>query len=117
MAKQFTQLRYIGESTENINFADTNNNTSNWSDNIIDKKYVTQLGIYALPGTSFLLNQANQPNGEQLIINNTGIFQIDVEERPITSLRIHKNSYKKLTEGLGHYIIIDIVYEGGVQNG
>jgi hypothetical protein len=56
MAKQFTQLRYVGANTENISFVDTNSNTSNWSNNIIDKKYVTQLGIYALPGTTFLLN-------------------------------------------------------------
>lgn len=117
MAKQFTQLRYVGEAGENLTFLGDKNEQLDWSNNIINEKYVTQLGIYALPGTEFLLNQAKQPHGEQLVINNTGIFQIDVEDRPITSLRIGKDSYEKLQKETGHYIIIDVVYEGGVLNG
>ena len=112
MTRQFTQLRYIGANSEAISFE----SGSEWSNNLIDGKYVVQLGIYALPGTKFLLNQDNKLMGENLVINNTGIFQIDIEDRPITSLRLNKNSYENLSENSGHVIIIDLLYEGGVIN-
>lgn len=110
MAIQFTQLRYPNDDA--ISF-DINNI---WSNNLIEGKSVIQLGIYALPGTTFLINQDNKVRGEGLIINGTGIFQINTKEKPITSLRLNKNSYNNATTN-NHFIIIDLIYEGGINDG
>lgn len=103
MAIQFTQLRYPGNNTPTFE--------NGWSNNLIMDKNVISLGIYALPGTEFLINQDNKVKGESLKINGTGIFQINLEDRPITSLRIKENSYNNIGE---HFIIIDLTYEGGL---
>lgn len=103
MAIQLTQLRYPGSTAPTFE--------DNWSNNLIEGKSVISLGIYALPGTQFLINQRNVIRGESLVINGTGIFQINVEDRPITSLRLKKESYENIGE---HFIIIDLVYEGGL---
>ena len=111
MAKQIKQLRLIGNiDTDSITFDED----AIWSNNLIAGKYVVQLGIYALPGTQFLLNQDDEIDGEDLQINNMGIFQVDVEERPITSLKLKRASYDKLRSMGNHMIVIDYIYEGGL---
>ena len=103
MAIQFTQLRYPSNNAPIFE--------NGWSNNLIAGKNVIQLGIYALPGTEFLVNQDNKVKGESLKINGTGIFQINVEDRPITSLKLKESSYININE---HFIIIDLIYEGGL---
>lgn len=82
--------------------------TSGWSENLIAGKKVTELGIYALPGTKFAVNQKG--NDENLIINGSGIFNLTFGDRPITELYLSEDSYN-LCKNSSHFIVIDLIYE------
>ena len=43
------------------------------------------------------------------MINGHGVFSIDLEERPITSISLHKESYNNVKNN-NHFIIIDLLY-------
>ena len=107
MASKIKQIRYPGQELEF---------NEGWSENIIaNLGSVTQLGIYALPGTRFKINQANSDSVEELIINGSGIFSINLEDRPITSISLAKASFDNIIPlGKKHFIIIDLIYEGGL---
>ena len=108
MASKIKQIRYSGQ--EELKF-----NEGGWSENIIAKLgSVTQLGIYALPGTRFKINQANSDSVEELIINSSGIFSINLEDRPITSISLAEASFDNIKQLGEHFIIIDLIYEGGL---
>jgi hypothetical protein len=52
-----------------------------------------------------------------LVINGSGLFSIDIQDRPIRLLQIAKASTDKITNNNSHFIIIDMVYEeGGIIN-
>ena len=105
MASKIKQICYPGQE---LKF------NEGWSENIITNLgSVTQLGIYALPGTRFKINQANSGSAEELIINGSGIFSINLEDRPITSISLAEESYNNIKSGQ-HFIIIDLIYEGGL---
>lgn len=109
MANKITQIRYTGDiEVDNLQF------DNGWSNNIIEGlDNVTQLGIYALPGTRFKINQKNSDTVQDLIINGFGIFSINLKDRAIKNLNLSENSYNKIKDG-SHFIIIDLVYEGGL---
>ena len=66
---------------------------------------IVSLGIQALPGTAIYINGGTEP----LIIGNSGIYQIDVEdELTINTLRADLDSY---ADFLNAGIIFDIIYE------
>lgn len=75
---------------------------------LLDNIYAVSLGIHALPGTTFKINQIDfEASTIPLIIGPTGNFSIECEEYPITSMKlieIVNDSYP---------IIIDIIYEEG----
>ena len=69
--------------------------------NIVQGMTVLSLGIHALPGTRFQLNQG------RIIMNNLGNLTMDCTSFPITDLRV-------LDIVSGQYpIIIDILYMEG----
>lgn len=106
MASKIKQIRYPEQELKFNN---------GWSENIIaNLGSVTQLGIYALPGTRFKINQANSGSAEELIINGSGIFSINLEDRPITSISLAEESFNNIIQLGRHFIIIDLVYEGGL---
>lgn len=105
MQKKIKQLRFDNSNSSEITF------TNGWSNNLIETLGpVIQLGIYALPGTRFKINQA-QSYGEieELIINGYGLFSIDLENKPITTISLHQESYNNSKEN-NHFIIIDLIY-------
>lgn len=105
MASKIKQIRYPGQELKFNN---------GWSENIIaNLGSVTQLGIYALPGTRFKINQANSGSAEELIINGSGIFSINLEDRPINSISLAKESFDNIQTSQ-HFIIIDLIYKGGL---
>ena len=56
---------------------------------------ITQLGIQTLPGTKFYLNNSN----ESIVVNNTGIFELDLEDQvQITALRFYYDSLRLISE-------------------
>lgn len=107
MASKITQKRYSGKEGE-LTF------DKGWSENILENLgSVTQLGIYALPGTRFRINQISSDSPEELIINGSGIFSINLEDRPIVNISLNEDSFNNIKSGQ-HYIIIDLIYEGGL---
>lgn len=102
MAKKIGQLNVIDTITEN-----------DLPDLIplISNKLIYSLGIYALPGTQFSINNSDS----YFTIGGSGIFQIECEEHPIQSLGIKRQSLEN-TKKANHSIIIDYIYqeyEGG----
>ena len=108
MTKEFIQLKLSPGSGLNFN--------NNYSENLIpDNTLVMGIGIYALPGTVFQINQLNDKVSRPLIINGLGMFQMDVEDRPITKLYISEASFENVKEY--HPIIIDLICQKGVSLG
>lgn len=68
---------------------------------------ITELGIYGLPGTKFIVNKTGN-----IILNGSGLLSIGGEMYPITSLKLDPTSYALYkTKSSGHCLIIDIKYE------
>ena len=65
---------------------------------------VFQLGIQALPGTSFKINNSNT----DIIIGSTGIYELDL--KGITFIEA-----LQCTGYVGKTIIVDYLYEGGSE--
>lgn len=93
--------------------------TPNWSKNLLDKSTwdkgtgiysVTHIGINALPGTTFTIDETNE-DPDTFMINNLGVFQLDTTDFPLTHLRLSKSSFDLIKEESSHYIIIDLVYK------
>mgnify|MGYP003300334051 CR=1 FL=1 len=106
MAKKIAQLRFPGSS---ISFKDG----ASWSDNLVeDLGTIMQVGIYALPGTKFKISQ-NEGAEVALIINGLGVFNMDVTDYPINSIKLSKSSYELISNN--QFIIIDLVYEEGIK--
>ena len=111
MANKIKQLRF--NSTNKPSFPEG----EYWSVNLIeDYGVVTQLGIYALPGTLFQINQEHYSDYTALQINGSGIFSVNTKDYPIRSLQIHKESFQNSLE-TSQTVIIDLIYEGVQDNG
>lgn len=76
-----------------------------------DKTPIYQLGIQALPGTKFYLNESQDP----VIIGATGIYELDLHEKStISALHFDPESIKTIKKSLltgNGFLIVDIVYE------
>lgn len=77
-----------------------------WSNNIIPKMQVEQIGIYGRPGTAIQFNILDTEN-KTFILNNTGIFQMNTENIPITGIFLQKSDYGETNQ---QDLIIDLVY-------
>ena len=75
MAKQIMQFRYYAEGNSK-NQPRTINKAKLSSGSVFSNYFpITQLGIQALPGTKFYLNNSTTP----IIIGSTGIYELDLE--------------------------------------
>jgi hypothetical protein len=71
---------------------------------------VLQLGIQAIPGTKFYLNNAVDP----IIIGLTGIYELDLEgQTEITAIQIDASSMANIRDNYNASLIIDVIYEDG----
>lgn len=69
---------------------------------------ITQLGIQALPGTKFYLNNSITP----VIIGYTGIYELDLRsEAEITALAFENASLEAINSINNAYLIVDAIYE------
>lgn len=113
MAKQVKQFRYYGDE----------NRANNWPQGLSMRQLISgsaftscipilQLGIQALPGTEFYLNNPDDSN--PIIIGNTGIYELDLSGlSEIISLRFRQKSLQLISENKNAHLIIDIIYEDG----
>lgn len=116
MANAIKQFRYYGDGN------DSEGNEKNWptgltaimlkSGTIFEDYFpILQLGIQALPGTMFYLNNSEDP----VRIGRTGVYELDLTgNTEISSLSFDADSLKIINNGEGQaYLIIDIVYDNG----
>lgn len=69
---------------------------------------ITQLGIQALPGTKFYLNNSATP----VIIGFTGIYELDLRsEAEITMLSFEGASLDRIANTPTAFLIVDAIYE------
>lgn len=106
MAKQIMQFRYYAEG-----------NSKNYPKNITKAKLtsgsifsdylpITQLGIQALPGTKFYLNNGITP----IIIGSTGIYELDLEGlSEITNLSFDASSVEGINKNNNAFLIVDVI--------
>lgn len=108
MAKQIKQFRFYAEKDKrnypeiiSINNLCTGSIFANYMP-------ISQLGIQALPGTKFYLNNSFLP----IVIGYTGLYELDVDNlAEITSLVFDNESINKINKTPETYLIVDIVYE------
>lgn len=110
MARQVKQFRY---------YNDSNTHKKNYPENLKLRHLVTgsvfdpyprilQLGIQALPGTKFYLNNANNP----VIVGSTGIYELTLTGATvITDLTFDNASIQAIGNNNNASLIIDIIYE------
>ena len=115
MAKRIMQFRYYGEGNENnqpkgvINIDNLSGSRGDYSI-FDDYNTITQLGIQALPGTRFILN--NNSDGP-IVIGSTGIYELELEGiSSIEALRFERESIEAIENNPNVGLIVDIVYEG-----
>lgn len=122
MANKIKQYRYYNDSAD----ATTRNQPLYLSDGTTLVTYthfvsgdvfgtcypVLQLGIQALPGTKFYLNEATDP----IIIGTTGIYELDLNGRTeISKIQFEARSMKLIKENKNAYLIVDIIYDDGEE--
>lgn len=116
MAKRIMQFRYYSDKDDKKNnqpLGVTKKDFSGVSNGYTifdDYKTITQLGIQALPGTRFYLN--NNSEGP-IVIGSTGIYELELEGiSSIEALRFETKSLNEIESNPNVGLIIDIVYEG-----
>lgn len=109
MALKFRQFRYFGDDSlqNNISRQDLIDG-SVFTEEI---KTITQLGVRAIPGTKFYINNNSNP----VIIGFLGVFELDFSNGgSVTKLSFDTSSVASINENLhGGYIIVDILGNGG----
>lgn len=109
-ARKIKQLRYYQDNDpHNAGFATFSEYCDETS--FIYFAPIEQLGIQALPGTKFYLNQSLDP----IIIGGTGIYELDLRNTTaiLSSLRFDPDSMKIIRDSEIGHLIIDMVYTGG----
>lgn len=109
MAKHIMQFRYYKDS--HINNQPVELNADALVYGTVFEKYLpfTQLGIQALPGTRFYLNDNIEG---PVIIGSTGIYELELEGiSKISSLKFDSKSLKLIADNPNAFLIIDVIYE------
>ena len=109
MAKHVMQFRYYEDNHTNNQPVELN--ASQLVNGTVFAKYLpfTQLGIQALPGTRFFLNDNIEG---PIIIGSTGIYELELEGiSKISSLKFDSKSLKLIADNPNAFLIIDVIYE------
>ena len=107
--KKIYQYRYYNESDKTRNYPANIAFRNLVSGSVFAKTLpIVQLGIQALPGTKFYLNNNDYP----IIVGNTGIYELDLKgQTEITALSFDSVSVKAIDANQNGYLIVDIIYE------
>lgn len=116
MANRVKQFRYYNEpavSGGTRNQPSDATETSFVSGTVFDMYYpILQLGIQALPGTRFYLNNAVDP----VIIGSTGIYELDlIGKTEISNIKFDFNSMELIKDNANAFLIVDIIYDDGEE--
>lgn len=111
MAKAIRQFRWYNDADRNRNYPSSLTAAQLASGSIFFRDAslgaITQLGIQALPGSKFFVNNSAEP----IIIGSTGIYELDLEGlAEITALAIDFNSLQVISATNNAYLIVDAIY-------
>ena len=109
MAKHVMQFRYYEDNHTNNQPVELN--AGQLVNGTVFAKYLpfTQLGIQALPGTRFYLNDNIE---DPIIVGSTGIYELELEGiSKISSLKFDSKSLKLIADNPNAFLIIDVIYE------
>ena len=109
MAKHVMQFRYYEDNHTNNQPVELN--AGQLVNGTVFAKYLpfTQLGIQALPGTRFYLNDNIEG---PVIVGSTGIYELELEGiSKISSLKFDSKSLKLIVDNPNAFLIIDVIYE------
>lgn len=123
MANKIKQFRYYSDGVANDSSNKKNQPSVLASGPVTSSHYVSgtvfgdiypvlQLGIQAIPGTKFYLNNASDP----IIIGNTGIYELDLAgQTEITHIRFDPESMAFIKGNVNAMLIVDVIYEDGKE--
>lgn len=120
MAKAIKQFRYFGDNAAKnqpkgvISNDFVSGNIFSGDTSLDSQSYypIVQLGIQALPGTKFYLNDSIEP----IIIGARGLFELDLDGvAEITQLSFDPSSINLIKTIDNAYVIVDIVYDDGAE--
>ena len=109
MAKHVMQFRYYEDNHTNNQPVELN--AGQLINGTVFAKYLpfTQLGIQALPGTRFYLNDNIEG---PVIVGSTVIYELELEGiSKISSLKFDSKSLKLIADNPNAFLIIDVIYE------
>ena len=107
--KQVKQFRFYGTNNENNYPTNLTYGELRVGNIFRNLGLVLHLGVQALPGTLFYLNNSPHPIG----VGSTGIYELDLEGlSQISSIRFDKASLDRVDGSEGTQLIIDVLYEG-----
>ena len=123
MAYKVKQFRYYNDKSSEVSADKRNQPTTldgtttlitseHYANGDVFGKYfpVTQLGIQALPGTKFYLNEAVDP----VIIGATGIYELDLTNGiQISKITFDPKSMEIIKNNDNAFLIVDIIYDDG----
>ena len=109
MAKKIMQFRYYSDSNTSKNQPSSAGMAYYVKGSVFNNYYpIVQLGIQALPGTKFYLNNSLTP----ITIGSTGIYELDLDGlSAITNLRFDYASMNAINENSNAYLIVDTISE------
>lgn len=111
MAKKVKQFRFYNSTDTSKNYPATITFQRLQSGSIFsDYLPILQLGIQALPGTKFYVNNSNLV--DPIIIGSTGIYELDLlGETEISALSFDSNSLQAINDTNNACLIVDIIYD------
>ena len=123
MAYKVKQFRYYNDKSSEVSESKRNQPTTlNGTTTLITSQHyvngdvfgkyfpVIQLGIQALPGTKFYLNEAVDP----VIIGATGIYELDLTNGiQISKISFAHDSMENIKNNDNAFLIVDIIYDDG----
>ena len=119
MAKKIKQFRYYGDNSSKnqptqiaINNQNKNVTSIDYINGNVFASYypIVQLGIQALPGTKFFLNNSQEP----IIMGYTGIYELDLEGSiEITKITFDRYSLDLINSLNDAVLLVDIIYDDG----
>lgn len=111
MARRVKQFRFYSEN-DTLRNQPTNITPQKLSSGSVFADYlpIKQLGIQALPGTKFKVNNSSEP----IVIGSTGIYELELpDDVEITALSFEASSIAMLSNLENSSLIVDIIYEDG----
>lgn len=108
MAKRIKQIRYYEDNSEK-----NSDKNLTYEDLVSGSAFapyipIVQLGVQALPGTLFQLNNSEG----NIIIGNTGIFELELTNgSEITEMFFDGASIHNIRKNSNAYLIVDMIYE------